>query len=151
MTVSSHSIQLLPEPKLEFGHRQSLEDPRNGLFLFGPIVDNRTPAQIRAGVVGTPRGVSMYKKWLRQPESSYLRHRRTYSINFRSRVLRRLFAHDGLSIQLRKSPFLQRRVLIPFACRTGIRRSFTLSLSMRGRSANACATMISRLMSGSWL
>jgi hypothetical protein len=64
MTVSSHSIQLLPEPKLEFGHRQSLEDPRNGLFLFGPIVDNRTPAQIRAGVVGTPRGVSMYKKWV---------------------------------------------------------------------------------------
>src|SRR6516164_3072337 len=30
-------------------------------------------------------------------------------------------------------------------------RSFTLSLSMRGRSASACGTMISRLMSGSWL
>jgi hypothetical protein len=64
MSVSSHSIQLIPEPKLEFGYRQSLEDPRNGLFLFGPIVDNRTPGEIRAGVIGTPRGVTMYKRWV---------------------------------------------------------------------------------------
>jgi hypothetical protein len=64
MITPPESIQILQEPKLEFGYRQRLEDPRNGLFLFGPIVDNRTPSQIRAGVIGTPRGVSMYKKWV---------------------------------------------------------------------------------------
>jgi hypothetical protein len=61
---SVDSIQLLSEPTLEFGYRQKLEDPRNGLFLFGPIVDARTPSQIRAGVIGTPRGVFLYKKWV---------------------------------------------------------------------------------------
>jgi hypothetical protein len=63
MNVPKASIDLLPEPMLEFGFGQKLEDPRNGLFLFGPLQDNRTPSQIRAGVVGTPRGLSMYRKW----------------------------------------------------------------------------------------
>jgi hypothetical protein len=64
MILPLDSMKLLAEPKLEFGYRQRLEDPRNGLFLFGPIVDNRTPSHIRAGVIGTPRGVAMYKKWV---------------------------------------------------------------------------------------
>jgi hypothetical protein len=66
MSAPSSSIELLPEPQLEFGYRQRLEDPRNGLFLFGPLLDNRAPSQIRAGVIGTPRGVSMYRKWVEQ-------------------------------------------------------------------------------------
>jgi hypothetical protein len=64
MIASLDSIRLLPEPKLEFGYGQKLEDPRNGLFLFGPLIDNRTPSGIRAGVIGTPRGVSLYKQWV---------------------------------------------------------------------------------------
>ena len=60
------SVDVIPEPQLEFGYRQKLEDPRNGLFLFGPLLDNRTPSQIRAGVIGTPRGVSMYRRWIEQ-------------------------------------------------------------------------------------
>jgi hypothetical protein len=64
MIEPAETTQILQEPRLEFGYRQRLEDPRNGLFLFGPIVDKRTPAQIRAGVIGTPKGVSMYKKWV---------------------------------------------------------------------------------------
>jgi hypothetical protein len=64
MIAPSVSMKLLSEPKLEFGYRQRLEDPRNGLFLFGPISDKRTPSQIRAGVIGTPRGVTLYKKWV---------------------------------------------------------------------------------------
>jgi hypothetical protein len=66
MSPYSSSISLLSEPKLEFGYRQKLEDPRNGLFLFGPLQDNRAPSQIRAGVIGTPRGVSMYRRWVDQ-------------------------------------------------------------------------------------
>jgi hypothetical protein len=64
MIARSESIEVLPEPKLEFGYGQKLEDPRNGLFLFGPLVDNRTPVQIRAGVIGTPKGVAMYRRWV---------------------------------------------------------------------------------------
>lgn len=64
MSGSPASIEIISEPKLEFGYRQTLEDPRNGLFLFGPIIDNRTPSQIRAGVIGTPRGVAMYRRWV---------------------------------------------------------------------------------------
>lgn len=64
MNSSTEVFDVLSEPKLEFGYRQKLEDPRNGLFLFGPLVDNRTPAQIRAGVIGTPRGVALYRRWV---------------------------------------------------------------------------------------
>jgi hypothetical protein len=59
-----HEIDVLPEPKLEFGFGQRQEDPRNGLFLFGPISDRRKPSGIRAGVIGTPKGVTNFKKWL---------------------------------------------------------------------------------------
>ena len=64
MSVVSEVISVLPEPKLEFGFKQQLEDPRNGLFLFGPIADHRKPSQIRAGIVGTPKGVAIFRKWL---------------------------------------------------------------------------------------
>src|ERR1700687_2050398 len=64
MTADPDTIDVLPEPKLEFGYGQTLEDPRNGLFLFGPIVDPRKPAQIRAGVIGTPKGVSLFREWV---------------------------------------------------------------------------------------
>ena len=57
-------IGILSEPKLEFGFRQQLEDPRNGLFLFGPINDHRKPSQVRAGVIGTQQGVSIFHNWL---------------------------------------------------------------------------------------
>src|SRR5260221_1717345 len=63
MNAAPETIKVLPEPMLEFGYKQQLEDPRNGLFLFGPIVD-RKPSQIRAGVVGTPKGVSIFRTWL---------------------------------------------------------------------------------------
>jgi hypothetical protein len=59
-------VSVLDEPKLEFGFRQQLEDPRNGLFLFGPINDHRKPSQIRAGVVGTQQGVSIFHNWLNE-------------------------------------------------------------------------------------
>jgi hypothetical protein len=62
-------IKIVDEPKLEFGYKQKLEDPRNGLFLFGPLVDHRKPAQIRAGVVGTQQGVSIFRSWLQRVNS----------------------------------------------------------------------------------
>ncbi|WP_213290906.1 hypothetical protein [Bradyrhizobium sp. sGM-13] len=67
--IEPDRIDIVPEPKLEFGFRQQLEDPRDGLFLFGPIVDHRKPAQIRAGVIGTQQGVSIFREWLRKVSS----------------------------------------------------------------------------------
>ena len=57
------SLTHLEEPALEFGHGQSLEDPRDGLTLFGPL-DEGKPYGIRAGVVGTPDGVKRFGRWV---------------------------------------------------------------------------------------
>lgn len=69
--IHSDQIAIVPEPKLEFGYKQQLEDPRDGLFLFGPVLDRRKPAQIRAGVIGTQQGVSTFRNWL-QKANSYI-------------------------------------------------------------------------------
>ncbi|WP_063695248.1 argonaute/piwi family protein [Bradyrhizobium embrapense] len=63
MTIGERSITILPEPMLEFGYQQQIEDPRNGLFLFGPIADRKPPA-IRLGAIGTPSGLSILRDWL---------------------------------------------------------------------------------------
>lgn len=52
------------EPFLEFGYSQILDDPKQGLFLFGPL-DERRPASMRVGVVGTPAGIELYKQWVK--------------------------------------------------------------------------------------
>lgn len=64
--MSEFVIGHIDEPLLTFGHNQSLDDPRNGLFLFGPLLDNRKPATMRVGVVGTPAGISAYQNWVRR-------------------------------------------------------------------------------------
>ena len=52
------------EPLLEFGYGQSLDDPKQGLFMFGPL-DERRPSSMRIGVVGTPSGIELYKAWVK--------------------------------------------------------------------------------------
>ena len=52
----------IPEPLLLFGNKQSLEDPRDGLALFGPHDGSATG--LRAGVVGTRDGIRRFKKWV---------------------------------------------------------------------------------------
>jgi hypothetical protein len=53
----------LAEPKLLFRYGQAIEDPRDGLTLFGPL-DEISPYGIRAGVVGTKDGIRKYKAWV---------------------------------------------------------------------------------------
>jgi hypothetical protein len=53
----------LAEPRIEFRHGQSLEDPRDGLTLFGPLDDGR-PYGIRVGAIGTPDGLARLGRWL---------------------------------------------------------------------------------------
>jgi hypothetical protein len=52
----------LSEPQLLFGHGQAMEDPRDGLALFGPF-DTGTVFAIRTGVVGTRSGIERFKAW----------------------------------------------------------------------------------------
>lgn len=42
----------LPEPKLTFGYNQKMEDPRDGLTLFGPYSKDQYFGQINIGIVG---------------------------------------------------------------------------------------------------
>ena len=53
----------LPEPELEFHHRQQLVYPRDGLFLYGPVSEVVQLPSIRYGVIGTRDGVARFKKW----------------------------------------------------------------------------------------
>src|SRR5216684_8339047 len=53
----------LPEPALLFRHDQAMEDPRDGLMLFGPL-DKGSPYGIRAGVVGTKTGIERFRRWV---------------------------------------------------------------------------------------
>lgn len=53
----------LPEPKLLFGHNQAIEDPRDGLTLFGPLDVGRTYG-IRPAVIGTRAGIDRFWRWV---------------------------------------------------------------------------------------
>jgi len=53
----------LPEPALLFGYNQWMEDPRDGLTLFGPLEHDR-PYGIRYGVIGTQTGVKLLEEWI---------------------------------------------------------------------------------------
>jgi hypothetical protein len=42
----------IPEPKLTFGFGQKMEDPRDGLTLFGPYSKDQYSGQVNVGVIG---------------------------------------------------------------------------------------------------
>ncbi len=48
------------EPRLRFGHEQLLEDPKDGLMLFGPAEKLHG---IHYGVIGTPDGIRQFEAW----------------------------------------------------------------------------------------
>lgn len=51
----------LKEPRLQFGHGQSLYHPKDGLTLFGPYAQN--PGSVRYGVIGTNEGIKKFSEW----------------------------------------------------------------------------------------
>lgn len=51
----------IQEPKLTFGYGQKLQDPRDGLMLFGPFTRNKLKGQVNIGIVGP------------EPQRGYLR------------------------------------------------------------------------------
>ena len=60
-----YNVEHFEEPCLEFGHGQALEDPRDGLTLFGPL-DEGKPYGIRSGVVGTSEGLQRFSRWVEE-------------------------------------------------------------------------------------
>jgi len=60
----TNSLLHIEEPRLSFGYGQELEDPKDGLFLFGPLDDRANPAEIRIGVVGTHQGLDCFGEWV---------------------------------------------------------------------------------------
>ena len=64
MGQTSDSVIRLPEPRLLFRYDQALEDPRDGLTLFGPL-DSGQIYGIRSGVVGTTAGIERFNRWVK--------------------------------------------------------------------------------------
>lgn len=57
----------IEEPKVLFGFNQKLEDPRDGLTIFGPLEKLR-PYGIISGVISTKEGLSKFKNFLAEIE-----------------------------------------------------------------------------------
>ncbi len=51
------------EPMLEFGHKQQMAYPRDGLFLFGPAGNPSHIPVTRYGIIGTREGVRRFRIW----------------------------------------------------------------------------------------
>ena len=60
-------VEILEEPVLEFRYKQRLEDPRDGLTLFGPhdFEEKFHPAKISYGLVGPEDGNAKFLEFLK--------------------------------------------------------------------------------------
>lgn len=58
-------LSFLKEPLIEFHYGQKLEDPHNGLSLFGPYDADLPshPRNITYGLIGTENGISLLEEW----------------------------------------------------------------------------------------
>lgn len=59
-------LDYFSEPRLTFGMGQSLESPKDGLFLFGPLENKGRGGALRIGVIGTRTGLSHFYNWVAQ-------------------------------------------------------------------------------------
>lgn len=56
----------LSEPLLGFGHQQTCDHPKDGLFLYGPHSAPEKAKEISVGVVGTEQGLSFFREWAKK-------------------------------------------------------------------------------------
>ena len=59
-------LDFIEEPKLVFGNGQRLESPKDGLYLFGPLVDGEQNVALRIGIIGTKAGIQHLTNWMSQ-------------------------------------------------------------------------------------
>ena len=75
---------IIKEPQILFGFDQRMEDPRDGLTLFGPI-DNNIPYGIMNGVIGTKESLAKFQlfiKSLQKPIHNYNNRTRPFFPGF---------------------------------------------------------------------
>ena len=83
-SLDKKSLVFLDEPGLVFGNGQVLQNPKDGLLLFGPLSDSQGPAALRVGVVGRTAGIKRYQRWVESinkyipPERSDAAHHVAY-------------------------------------------------------------------------
>jgi hypothetical protein len=53
----------IPEPDLSFGHGQTSDHPKDGLFLYGPHSAATRSKEISIGVIGTNEGLGYFRNW----------------------------------------------------------------------------------------
>ena len=64
-------VSIFREPPLEFRYSQEMDDPHDGLSLFGPY-DSGSPSHpqnISYGLVGTSEGIRSFGEWSRRMQS----------------------------------------------------------------------------------
>src|SRR5689334_4271244 len=54
----------IEEPNLTFGYGQKLQDPRDGLMLFGPYSRNKLKGHVNVGIIGPERQRKYIKDFL---------------------------------------------------------------------------------------
>lgn len=64
MNMPLPHIVHISEPRLTFGHGQSCEHPKDGLFLFGPFDNHHCKGQLRYGVIATDAGHKRFDRWI---------------------------------------------------------------------------------------
>jgi hypothetical protein len=57
------TLEYVDEPELSFGHDQTSDYPKDGLFLYGPQARKVRSKEISVGVIGTKRGISYFRRW----------------------------------------------------------------------------------------
>ena len=62
---TSLQVMHIDEPQLQFGHGQTLDHPKDGLFLYGP---HQLPKrrEISVGLIATESGEKLFRDWLGQ-------------------------------------------------------------------------------------
>src|SRR5262249_996831 len=89
-----------PEPRLLFANRQSSEDPKTGIALYGPAsLDRAGRHTIRVGVIGTGETIQGLRNWIERA-----RQRITPGLNSRSKPYDSMLAPDFPGFDL-DSPF----------------------------------------------
>lgn len=62
----SSEVMRIEEPSIAVGHGQTSDYAKEGLLLFGPVPFERNPKHVRAGVIGTTKGIELFGTWAKE-------------------------------------------------------------------------------------